>query len=420
MAARHQVVIEVEGEQLAEVLDYAIENDMLSPADDFSLSVGPVTKKLRNAVAPDRQVRVLLDGTAVLTGFIDQRQRRKSRSEGSLLRVTGRDKGGRLVDESMPLMTFKGQSLESLAKEVAGPWFSEIRFSNAKNRALIRGPRPILASAWDEPETPAEVADKKQLLEKYGSRVRKDSNGNLVVYGKSDAPGGILEAGKAPRKVEPGETRWEVLRHFLEPARFLCWSTADGKALVLGVPNYQQTPQFQFFLPADQNSSRRQYSNVIDWDWVDSVADRYSEIEVMGAARGKKQSYGTELRSRTSAFDGPGPSGTGRDFKRRKKLIVADDDIKNPSDAKARANREMAQRDQTRTVLKVTVDGHGQRYNSSSREAIYAFDTIADVFDEELDEGARMYITAVEFAGSKGSGETTTLTMVPVGTELSL
>jgi hypothetical protein len=80
----------------------------------------------------------------------------------------------------------------------------------------------------------------------------------------------------------------------------------------------------------------------------------------------------------------------------------------------------MAQRDQTRTVLKVTVDGHGQRYNSSSREAIYAFDTIADVFDEELDEGARMYITAVEFAGSKGSGETTTLTMVPVGTELSL
>lgn len=415
----HAVSIEVGGVALTDFTEYSIENDMLSPADDFQLTVGPATREIFDALQPDAEVKVRIDGVLILTGRIDQRNRRKSRDVGSVITVNGRDKGGRLVDESMPLASFSGMSLQALLEKVAGPWFDEVIFSNARNRALVRGPRAVLARASADPETPEEVAALKAFMDRYGTRARS-LDGELVVYGAPRAADGIFEASKAPKKVEPGETRWDVMMQFLEPARFLAWSTADGKALVIGGPNYKQDPQFQFFLPRDPQSLRRGFANVTDWDWTDSVADRYSEVIVMGASRGDGARYGSELNSMASAKDGPGADGVGRDFLIRKKLIVADDDVKNRADAQARANREIARRDQTRRVLKVQVDGHGQKYNAQSDPAIYAFDCVAEAYDEELDLGGRFLVVSVSFNGSKSSGQTTSLTLVPVGTELSL
>lgn len=396
MTRKHKVSVVVEGKEVDRWLDYSIANDMLSAADDFSMTVGPITRELYELLTPDSAIEVYIDGTRVLTGFIGTRERRKSRGQGSLVTITGRDRGGRLIDESMPLKAgLRGLTLERVAELVAGQWFERVTFSNGVNRSAIRGRRAGKAAAWDEPSSAAQAAAKKANLAKY----------------KTTPLGGLFEATRTPRKVEPGETRWDTLQRLLEPARFLAWSSADGRELVVGVPNYDQQPQFQFFIAADSQSARRGFTNVVDLSHVSSTEERYSDIVVLGASRGDSSTYGRAV-ARSARVTSPG-------FKHPKELIVQDDAVKNPADALARAHREMALRDKTAEVLQITVDGHSQRFNRASDEAIYAFDTVAEYLDEELDVGGRWYITAVTFLGSRDS-QTTELTLVPVGTELSL
>lgn len=382
---KHDVKVVASGMAIAVWTEYSISNDMLSAADDFSLTVAPMTREIWQALAPDSEVQVFIDGTRVLSGFIDDRVRTASKDGGSLLRVSGRDRGGRLVDESMDLTTFSGLTLRDLAKRISAPWFDDVVFSNADNRTLVRGRKGRKAAAYGEP-TPAQ---------------------------------GILEKSKAPKKVEPGEQRWSVLAPFLEAAQLLAWSSADGKHLIVGKPNYQQEAQFSFLIPA-RDSLHPQLANVEDYERIDSVADRYSSIRVVGASRGNARDYGRSVTARTAVVtDGSGPDGTGKDFRHRKNLIIADDDIRNTADAEARARREMLLRNARGQVIKLTVPGHSQRYEHNAFPTLFAFDTIAEVIDEEIGERGRYLITDVEFTSSKSSGAMTRMTLVPEGTELT-
>lgn len=395
----HEVTVRVDGQEVGDWVDYQITCDMLSPADSFSMTVAPASKALFDLLAPNKAVEVRIDGTVVLNGYIDERRRHASRSQGSTLQITGRDKGGRLIDESMPLATGLRQlTLRDLARKVAEPWFSEVVFNNGANRSAIRGRRAAKAAAWNEPTSAELAAEKKRNLSRY----------------QGQDLGGLFETPKeAPKKVEPGQSRWDVLASVLEPARFLAWSTADGRQLVVGVPNYDQRPQFQFFLAASSTSERRGYTNVLTWDHVATVADRYSEVQVLGTSRGNESTYGSALDRDATVRDARWTGAI-------KCLVVQDDEIKNAADAKARAWRELALREMHADVITVMVDGHGQRYNAASAPALYAFDTVADLLDEETGVGGRWYVTSVEFSGSKDEGETTMLTLVPIHTELAL
>lgn len=417
---RHNVSIQVGTTRIQHWTSYDIETDMLSVADHFSLELAPAGRELYEICKPDSEVQVFIDDVRVLTGFIGERRWNKTRDAGGVLSVSGSDRGGRL-EEAMPLTEQLGKiDLETLARKVVGPWFREIRFSNFANRALARGGRAVLARAWAEPASPAELAAKQALLEKYSKTQIKSLDGELVVFSKRRDPGGLFEAGKVPKKVEPGQSRIDVLRSVLEPAHLLCWSTADGKALVIGIPNHDQEPQYQFFVPASSSSQRRGYANTLDFELIDSVEDRYSQITVLGASVGDGATYGRALNVAASAEQGPGPDGIGDDFQHPKRLIIADDEVKSQRDAVSRSNREMALRDKTRRTARIVIDGHGQRYNRASPEAIYAFDTVADVLEEGLDVGGRWLITGCRFTSDADNGEQTTLMLVPVWTELSL
>jgi prophage tail gpP-like protein len=413
--------VQIGSERIERWTSYEIETDMLSLADDFSLELAPADRSLFEICRLDSEVQVYVDDTKILTGFIGTRGYKKSRDSGGVLSISGRDRGGRLEDESMPLTEQLGKlDLAELARKVAGEWFPEIRFSNFSNRALVRGRRAVLASAWAEPSTAEEVAAKQALLAKYSKTQVKSLDGQLIVYGKVRNPGGLFEASKVPKKVEPGQTRADVLRSVLEPAHLLAWSTADGKALVIGIPNHAQEPQFQFFVPKDSHSQRRGYANAIDFELIDSVEDRYSQISVMGTTRGDGATYGRALQVIASAEQGPGADGIGDDFLHPKRLIIADDEVKSQRDALSRSNREMALRDKTRRAARIVADGHGQRYNRSSPEAIYAFDTIVDVLEEGIEVGGRWLITGCRYTSNADDGEMTSLTLVPEWTELSL
>ena len=51
------------------------------------------------------------------------------------------------------------------------------------------------------------------------------------------------------RHIEPGQTRWQVIETLCAQAGALAWAAGNGSELVVGQPNYDQEPQFRFFMP---------------------------------------------------------------------------------------------------------------------------------------------------------------------------
>lgn len=359
------------------VQSFELTMDMLELADPFSISM-PFRLPLWHAFATDSEVEIYIDDIRVMSGFVDRRERNIDRS-GSLLEITGRDRGGRLVDESAPLGNFVNKGILELGKAMVSPWFQSVSLSNADNRRLLAGRGRSVAGVSSEP---------------------------------------AIKPRSATKKVEPGETRAQVLQSFLEEAGLLAWSSADGTQFIIGKPNYGQETQYTFFQAAPQ-SSRAKDTNVLSMRFSEDVGEIYSEYEVFGAGKGNGANYGKNvLRRRGSAFDGFETGGTGSLFSHSKKLIISDSDVKSAAQARERAERELNLRYASANEITVTVPGWGQRYKGVGEPVLYAFDKIALLEDEESETSRECLITRVQFTESKMGGQVSTISMVPIGTEL--
>lgn len=345
-------------------------NDMLELADPFNVAL-PFSREVWDASAPDTQVSIHIDDSRVCTGYIDDRHKVGSKGDGSTIVVEGRDKGGRLVDESAPLITYAGLGIEDLARQIVDPWFSTVSLSNARNRALIKGRGRRSAAIASEPA--------------------------------------ILTGKDVRRKVDPGESRAQVLLYFLELAGLLAWSTADGREFIVGTPNYSQAPQWRFQFAPDADST-----NVEHFDYKESVGERYSSITVCGASKGNKQNYAGNVLKRATLEEVTG------DFQRPKRLLLSDHDVDTVEKARARSSREARLRDATGETLALTAPGFGQVLGGPDGQppAIFAFDTVARWEDLEADVRGEFLLTRVHFQTDKDGGQWTDLDLVPVGTEL--
>lgn len=375
---QHSVVIQVGGRSIAKWTEYQVANDMLSASDDFSLSRIGFTVDEYNAIGLDSELKIYLDDTPILSGFVEEDDGESSR-EASALSLNGRDRVSRLVDEAAPLISFNGLGLVDLVKKMADPWLTNVVTSNATNRRLVGGSGAKMGAISREPAID----------------VRQHAN----------------------RKVQPGEKRWQVIDHFAKEAQVLVWAAANGTDLVVGKPNYDQAATFRFF-HAMQGSKRASECNVEKFRVHRSVADRYSQITAVGTANGDDENYGDVITCRGQTSDGPGADGVGGAFKFPKRLLVADDSIKSNKLAKIRAEREMAERNASGLVITVDVKGHGQQISGARRPTLFAFDTVADVESEQYGIKGRFLLTSVNFSLSKQGGERTTITMVPKGTVL--
>lgn len=379
----HNVAIRIGNTLLEQWVNYSIELDMLTSADGFHLELGRPSKAAFNLCVPDSPVQVVLDDTTVLSGFIDAREYNVEKAS-AVLRISGRDKAGRLVDESAPLLSYVGLGIQQLAEQVVAPWFTTVTLQNTRNRALLRG--------------------------QYAPKLKVSAE-PAIFSGRTGH--------KSDKKVAPGESRWHVLASFLEEAHLLGWSSADGKEFIVGLPNYEQEPSYTLFIPKE-NSERAADASVLTYSRVDSVADRYSAVIACGAGKGHSAAYSDRVTKRRGvAVDGPGLNGIGHDFLQRKMLMVSDDDVRSEDQAEVRAEREMAERDSTGRKVSVTVRGHSQR-RVDGAEVLYAPDTMALVDDETTGKAALWLITSVTFNHNRQDGETTALELVPQGTLLRL
>ena len=275
---RVRVFVERDGQWRSfEPLSYSVDLDMLELADAWSLRF-PFDRALHRWVDPDAQILIELNGAPLCFGFVDDRKRRIDKGGGSFLDISGRDKGGRLVDSAAPLMNLSGLGIIDLAKamvmEIDGvPLFPVVTSQNARNRRLMVG----------------------------GGRKAKVSNEPPIESKPS----------KSDRRIQPGQTRAQVLENWLEEAGLLGWSSADGEEFCVGKPNYAQESQFSLFVPAAR-SRRKAEGNVLELDVASTAGERYARIIVLGSGKGNLTNYGQNVALRIKS------AGAGRSESARK------------------------------------------------------------------------------------------------------
>ncbi|MBC7978061.1 MAG: hypothetical protein H7138_24020, partial [Myxococcales bacterium] len=365
----------VDGAQIGAWETYDITVDMTSPVDQFHVRM-PFQRDVWRLCRGDRPVQVLIDDVVVLTGFIDERA---IPEDDDAIEVTGRDRAGRLVDESAPGLNFSGLGMKALIEKVSAPWFPRVTFSNTRNRNVVRG-RGRKAKAGTDPLT-------------------------------------IATAKKIGTHIEPGQTRWQVIETLCSQASVMAWSAGDGAELIVGLPNYDQEPQFRFFMPA-ANSQRIAESTVLGMGVRERTADSYSRVIVVGSGTGTDVNYGSRVASRYGeAKDNPAtPDGDGDAFSAPKRLIVQRS-VSSIAEAQELARLEMARRNAHAQALTVRCAGHGQSIGGAP-VTIFAPDTIASVEDERTGTKGNYLITACSYRSSR-TGEETFITLVPSGTDLS-
>jgi prophage tail gpP-like protein len=372
LAAReHVVAVIVNGQQIVGWTDYSISSSMVTPADSFTLR-RPFDRDAWAACAPDSRIKVLVDGAAIVTGIIDARSKTGS---GGTMEIRGRDHVGRLLQESTPRENYSGLTMHGLVESLARPWFTNVIFDGAQDRALRRGKGRHHASSGTEPVI------LKSLQSKYG-------------------------------KVEPGTFKWQLIQQICSQVGVLAWSSGDGANLILSKPNYTQGIQY-VIRHTKQGSSFD--SNCTEMTFGQDLSDCYAHILCVGSGGTTDEDYGRAYRAGWN-HDGPEHDGTGRLFRLPKSLIMTEQAIRSNKEATDLAEREHARRLFKSETMSVTMPYHGQ-VSAGSRKTLFAVNTIARVIDEEIDYDENMIIHGVRFEASR-DGEKTSLELVPVGTEI--
>ncbi len=376
---RHEVAVVVDQQQVGGWTEYDISQSMIEPADAFTMR-RPFDSRSWNTLRRDARVRVLIDGTQILDGFIDKRTKR---SADGTLEIGGRDRSGRLVQESAPRINYQGLELTEAIKRLAEPWFTKVTLSDARNRKLRMGKNNGRVPSFNEP---------------------------IIVKRSSSGAG----------RVQPGTMRWAVIEELVSQAGLICWSSADGKELFVGQPNNNQRPTFW----VHKGNSNDTQSSCLDLVQDEDNGDRYSLIACVGTGGGTEEDFGISVSSRRAfvtdnednTFDG-----TGRDFVYPKRLLLPEKSFDSVDDASRIAGREQTRRDFRRLTWTATMPYHGQWRVPNGPATIFTPNTVADIRDEDhdpiLEETAMIY--GCSFKRSSG-GETTVLEMVPTGTGITL
>jgi prophage tail gpP-like protein len=380
----HEVAFVVGGKQVAGVTDYTISVGVLDAADSFQLSV-PFDREVWRLVRPDRPIKIMIDGTIVIDGFLDSR--RGSSQEGTI-DISGRDRVGRLVQESAPAVHYQGKLLTQLVYDLAQPWFQRVVLSNARNRRVLRSKNG-----------------------KKSSRLAADR-------------GKVWLDSKVGSHTDPGQLRWSIIEELCEQAGYICWSSGDGVELIIGKPDYEQEIQYHFFqAPYGGTITQPTTKGLIDLIVEDSTADRYSRILVLGAGPGTDANYGPPTSSRSGeAKNNPNSvHGEGVDFSAPKQLIVANrNDVKSRADAEIAAKREMARRDLHGHAVTLSCATHGQETGVAGDRILFVVDTMAYIQDDDREVKGAYWLAACSYNGNRTSGETTHLTFLRKGSEVAL
>lgn len=375
MPAPHVITVIVNGQEISEWTSGNIESSMITAADKFALRM-PLTLDAWNTLRRDSDVTIKADGITLLRGYID---RRKAQAKEGVLEIEGRDRAGRLADESAPAIDYSGLTVVEAVRQLGtGPHlFERVTLDNGRNRRLRRG-RGRRFAAPNEPVVTINV--------------------------------------RTPRRgrVHPGQSRWSIIHEIVSRAGLVCFGSVDGKELVICKPNQTQQPQYLF---------RYGDPGVLDMTFTEDDGDRFSEYLCTGSGQQGSTNAGPEgATHRGIALDNPfnAIDGTGRDFIHPKRMHLPERAFDSYGDAQRVAENEQHRRDYKRHVLSVEAALFGQAVESEGELTLFSPDTIARAVFDPLQIDDTYFVTECSFSFVREQADTTTLHMVPTGTEIVL
>lgn len=191
--------------------------------------------------------------------------------------------------------------------------------------------------------------------------------------------------------VEPGDTAWDTLVNAAEANGLWSWFEPDG-TLVIGGPDYSKPPVATLILRRDGKGN-----NVESLRRTRSMAERYSDITVLG------QAHGTALENGKHAL-----KSTARDtgVATYRPRIVVDHDAENLETTRARARKLLSDSRLKGFTLVARVKGH-----RSSDGVLWQPGQRIHVVSEPHEIDAVFFLMARKFQGGRSQATITLLTL---------
>lgn len=143
------VTLLINGKTHGQWTDYDIVSDLLTPADDFSVTLGRPVDADPTAVKEGDKVQVRVGSDTVLSGRIDL-VRTTTEKGGKTLTIQGRDDAGILLDCSAPLFNAQEMDLQVIIDKIVKPLgLAKIRIDAAKTDKTHKVQIEPGSRAWD-------------------------------------------------------------------------------------------------------------------------------------------------------------------------------------------------------------------------------------------------------------------------------
>lgn len=426
------VFIEANGERIVEWTRYAVDSDLLTPADGFSFEVAIPKEdarrrdELRAVLSLGTEVKIYVgddvgDGAPrnrfqQMVGIIDDRIIDVTKEDGTIFTIEGRDLAGTLTDASVALDVDvrSNMRLVDLVRAAVDPYdIRVVTDSFAGQRRLHAGRqndnerarrsgvplRDYSLTAQAEADRTGRPVD--EVTGNFLSNAISDIQARRAArsgYANVMGPSDIERLTVRDARPQVGETVWAFCARHAERLGVLMWFSPLGR-LVLSSPQYSQEPLFRAVRryvsdPADPN-------NVASGSLSESIGDRHSSVTVYG--RGNVRSTARQPITGV-ATDDSWPSGA-----TLKPLIAQDTSLRTSSTCARKA---------LRTLMEAKKDAFGmnyQLYDHGQGRHLFATDRTIAVVDEPVDVDGIFYITKRTFRGGRDIGTVTDVRVVPRG-----
>ncbi|MCA9667383.1 MAG: hypothetical protein KC503_17405 [Myxococcales bacterium] len=393
--ARSEVRLFVDGNEL-QASEWSIESDLLQPADAFEVTVPNPQGRLSylaDLMLPG--CSVLVDDTVQMTGYVDSVTQDGQPGTGNVLRFSGRDAFGQLVDCAAAPQSLANHDVLMMAIKLAGAFVPDWIVDNEANRLKLQRARRQYARIAKEVKDDALTFRADNLSPSFAETAKSVSRLNQKRLAIAKANLAAIRATVFPRvKIEPGESIMDVLTKAAKKTGMLVWLAADGTG-VIAKPHYDQAAQYEIHLHKP-SSPLKDRNNVKGYSHTHTHNTRYQTWRQLGWSPNTKSTAGQGSRHAVTITDSDITL---------PRLKIFPRSTQSRKHAKKTIRREYERSLFDAVQLSYTVEGHTQN------GLLWQIDTLCSVDDTVTGHQDTYYVTRRRFSGSLSGSQVTEVSL---------